>query len=279
MGVDMNKLLKLAGFLKAARDSDLIYIDLIKKIIESFKSSSILVVIEDHYISYKIDLRKIKNDSDIDLLGAGDYMYLDIYHPLGDDREESNRGFRAIFYAPSRISFYLTELEFAFFAGKNLPGDLIDKFSALFSHEVVHFLNNLRFLPLDNSGVARYESLNYGPESFGYANSTEEVQARILSIYYIVMDNLLDKNPFGSLSEAYHKKWLAIYNGAPGNKLDKFLAELVFYVYENDLNSFLNHILFNSKSLYIGKDILLEKTRKRYLKRLYDLFQILRSNL
>jgi hypothetical protein len=270
----MDRLKKIANLLKIARDSDETYRYLINKIINLFKESAIDISSDNYIKKYKIDLRDLHfyDYTILDITALGDYLFLEIYHPLKDTRTDKNKVFRAAYVRRSTIRWYLKEYEWEELnKSGSLINNLLTKDPVLMAHELTHFLNDTRFNNLkSNNAVAKYQKKNTGGESSGYINSTEEVQARIMAIIFFIMNELLDNDK--DLFDLYHEKWLPIYEKKNGTKREVFLAKLLYYVVNNDINSFLNDIFNESYTLYIGNDLLLESTKKRYLKRLYDLF-------
>lgn len=286
----MNRLEKLASFLsKTATDSDLTYIILINKIINLFKTKSTRIMPDINIILYRIDLRDLEfyDYTILDPRVFGDYLDIAIYSPEHkDDREENYKKFEAIYMAPSSgrnptISFFPDPYRWRQY---NHYGDILDGLirnnEGLLKHELTHFLNSTRFLrPRGGHSVSTYGSKNTGEGSFGYVNSTEEVQARIISMISFVMNGLYDGDLNKNLNDLYNQKWLPIYQSRSGTKRDIFLATLIYYVRNNDINSFVNNIFDASYTFYIENENLLDKTKKRYMKRLYDLFETLRNKL
>lgn len=279
----MDKIKKLAFFLKIARESDEVYTYLINKIINLFKENSIDISSDNYIKKYKIDLRDLHfyDYTILDITAAGDFLYLEIYHPSKDTRSEQDKFFKGLYTTPSTISFYPNEDEWELLNKDGNPlKSLIARDSVLISHEITHFLNNTRISnPKNRRAISKYERQNTGGESFGYINSTEEVQARIMAIIFFITNELIEKDQGKNLYEFYRQKWLPIYENNSGTKVEKFLARMLNYVVKNDLNSFVNDIFDVSHTLYIGNDLLLEETKKRYLKRLYDLFITLKNKL
>ena len=265
---------------KTAKDSDEVYLELIRQIIYLFNYHSMEIESGPERKIYRIDLRDLKfyDYMVLDPKALGNYLDLWIYHPRADDRPEKYKKFYALYDSPfsganPSISFFPDEKQWeAFGRDGNFLQNLIRASDGILKHEITHFLNNTRFLsPRNMAAISKYEKQNTGDGSFGYVNSTEEVQARIIPIISFILDGILeDKSK--NLYDLYHEKWLPIYKNKNGTKREIFLATILYYVVNNDINSFINHIFKQSSTLYLGNINLSEKTKRRYLKRLYDLF-------
>lgn len=269
---------------KIARDSDDLYIKLIKNIINLFKNNSIEILSNNKDKLYRVDLRDLEfyDYTVLNITALGNYLDLIIYHP---ESEVGSQNFYCKFtppgkYSNSTISFYPDWKIWDYLNNGNIIENLIRINIGDLRHEITHFLDNTRFLnPKGVLAVSNYGSQNTDGESFGYINSTEEVQARIMSLISFVMDSIFDETNSKNLHETYHQKWLPIYENKSGNKRENFIATLLYYVDNNDINSFVNEIFKESKTFYIKDKLLLETTKKRYLKRLYDLFIKIQNKL
>jgi len=265
---------------KTAKDSDEVYLELIRQIIYLFKYHSMEIESGLERKIYRIDLRDL-NFYDYMVLypnALGDYLDLWIYHPRADDRPEEYKKFYGLYSPPfsganPRILFFPNEEQWESFGRDgNFLQSFIRASEGVLKHEITHFLNNTRFVsPKNIEAISKYEKQNTGDGSFGYVNSTEEIQARIIPIISFILDGIFhDKSK--NLYDLYHEKWLPIYKNKNGTKREIFLATILYYVVNNDINSFINHIFKQSSTLYLDDPNLLEKTKRRYLKRLYDLF-------
>lgn len=292
----MEKLSKLINFLnnnglkkeskylqKIARESDRFYIEAIIKIIDLFKTNPIILPSNDqHELKYRIDLKdlKIYYYKFFSPRRFGDFLDLSIYHP-DENKWQKEGGMYTVPYggANPKISLFPDPQQWEMITKSgDILQNLIRLEETLLAHEVSHFLNDTRFNnPKDPSAVSTYGRENTGTDSFGYINSTEEVHSRIMATIHFIMMGLFEKDLDKNLNDIYRQKWLPIYKNNNGSKSDLFLANIIHDVVSNDLNSFLNRILSVSTKLYIGHDDLLEKTKKRYLKRLYDLFVTLQN--
>lgn len=275
--------------LKIARDSDLVYLVLIDKIINLFKNKSIKITSDINMILYRIDLRDLDfyDYTILDPRVFGDYLDLAIYGPeYINNSSYKYQNFGALYRQPTSganpsISFYLNLKNWEDFnkSGASLQ-EFIKKNEGDLKHEIIHFLDSTRFLNVgDEKTVSTYGGKNVGYGSFGYVNSTEELQARIMSMISFVMDGLFEGDLNKNLHNLYYQKWLPIYENKSGTKREIFLATLIYYVANNDINLFINHIFNASSTFFIGDKNLLEKTKKRYMKRLYDLFITLKNKL
>jgi hypothetical protein len=287
----MKKLFKLINFLninnlkkesiylqKIARESDRFYIEGIIKIIDLFKTNPIILPSNNpHELRYQIDLNnlKISHYKFFSPRRFGDFLDLSIYHP-DENRWQKEGGMYTVPYggANPKISLFPNPQQWVMITRSgDILQNLINLEETLLAHEVSHFLNDTRFNnPKDINSVSTYGRENTGTDSFGYINSTEEVHSRIMAAIHFIMMELFERDLDKNINDIYHQKWLPIYKNKNGSKNDIYLANIIHDVVSNDLNSFLNRILSASTKMYIGNEDLLEKTRKRYLKRLYDLF-------
>jgi len=128
---------------------------------------------------------------------------------------------------------------------KNPLGYLASEFSSLLEHELTHQINKVR------SGGKMYRSAG-GDDQFdvskqAYLDSTEEIQARLIPVISSVRKAVDDDE------------------GYTGDKLRAAIEA-------GDFRDFQKYLFdLNHAALHLGK--VSEKTKQRYIKRLYSLFQ------
>lgn len=271
---------KLNFFLKKARESDEVYIYLINKIINLFKTNSQILINNINAKKYRINLTELNfyNHKILNPTIFGNDLDLVVYN-----RKNNSRGKYKLPYRGSRptIFLYLDSNEWERLdKGDNFFQDLMRVREGTLKHEITHFLDSTRFLkPRSAEAVSTYGSKNTGIDSFGYVNSTEELQARIMSMISFIMEELFEGDLTKNLSNLYEEKWLPIYTNKSGNRKENFLATLINYVKEDKPNLFIDSILDIASTFYIGDKDLLEKTKRKYIVRIYDLFITLKNKL
>lgn len=282
--LENNNFKKESSYLKKiARESDKFYIEAIIKIIDLFRNKSIKIPSNNkNELNYRIDLNdlKIYHYKFFSPKRFGDFLDLTIYHP-DENKWQKEGGMYSVPYGGTnpKISLFPTPQQWEIITRSgDILQNIINLEETLLAHEVSHFLNDTRFNnPKDPSAVSTHGRENTGTDSFGYINSTEEVNSRIMATIHFIMMQLFERDLDKNLNDIYHQKWLPIYKNKNGSNNEIFLANIIHDVVSNDLNSFLNRILSVSTKMYIGHEDLLEKTRKKYLKRLYDLFITLQN--
>ena len=191
---------------------------------------------------------------------------------------------------PSYLDFYLAMIKFTVKATdqKVRPGDaadmssqgtmrifvnrsttsidaFVDKIpSQVFKHEIAHWLNDIR------SGFKKYRSKGAGKDtnkSFDskqisyYANSTEEIQARVTEVFDLlktVMSKQVPENP-----------------RFPDDLIAKDFQDALR---ERDPELFIKHAIANYGYDYFYYHLLTEKNKKRLMKRFYEIYEYFLSN-
>ena len=180
--------------------------------------------------------------------GTIEELYFTIVDPLKDDRwkrksgEVTPDGVEVILF-PSPIEFKQMKKQ-----KTNPVLFLLSGYSMnnVITHELTHALNKLR-----SKGAlwAAKGKKQFNPETSDYAQSTEEMQARIIPVINDIKSKMQNKN----------------------SKEGRDFASLVA---KRDAHGFISSVLSRyGYDLYFNR--LDDKTKKRYIKRLIDIFQTL----